>query len=112
MGLRKATVWVKSMKRKYPIPVQKAIKQLGADLRAARKRRPIQVATMAERMGVSEPTLRKIENGDPTVQFGHVAMALFILQMLDGLADLASVSNDEMGQMLEEERLPQRIRTK
>lgn len=67
---------------------------------------------MAERMGVSEPTLRKIENGDPTVQFGHVAMALFILQMLDGLADLASVSNDEMGQMLEEERLPQRIRTK
>lgn len=98
------------MKRKYPIPVQKALKNLGSDLRAARKRRLIQVATMAERMGVSEPTLRKIENGDPTVQFGHVAQALFVLQMVDGLAELASVSKDDLGQMLEEERLPQRIR--
>lgn len=100
------------MKRKYPLPVQKALKKFGADLRAARKRRPIQVATMAERMGVSEPTLRKIENGDPSVQFGHVAQALFVLQMLDGLGDLASVSKDDIGQMLEEERLPQRIRNR
>lgn len=98
------------MKRKYPIPVQRALRKLGADLRAARKRRPIKLATMAERMGVSAPTLRKIENGDPTVQLGHLAQALFVLQMLDGLADLASAGKDEIGQMLEEERLPQRIR--
>lgn len=100
------------MKRKYPIPVQNALKKLGADLRAARKRRPIQVATMAERMGVSEPTLRKIEKGDPTVQVGHVAQALFVLQMIEGLSDLAAVSKDKIGQLLEEERLPQRIRNK
>jgi|DeeseametaMP0747_FD_contig_111_101276_length_13022_multi_4_in_0_out_0_10 transcriptional regulator with XRE-family HTH domain len=98
------------MKRKHPVPVQKAMKKIGSDLRSARKRRLIKVATMADRMGVSEPTLRKIENGDPSVQFGHVAQALFVLQMLDRLADLASLANDELGQMLEEEDLPQRIR--
>jgi transcriptional regulator with XRE-family HTH domain len=98
------------MKRRYPIPVQKALKKLGSDLRMARKRRPIKAATMAERMGVSAPTLRKIENGDPTVQLGHLAQALFVLQMLDGLSDVAASENDEIGQMLEEERLPQRVR--
>ncbi len=99
-----------SMKRTYPIPVQRVLRQLGEDIRVARKRRLIKVSTMAERMGVSEPTLRKIENGDPTVQLGHLAQALFVLQMLDGLSKLASVGKDEIGQMLEEERLPKRIR--
>lgn len=98
------------MKRTYPIPVQRSLKTLGSDIRAARKRRLIKIATMAERMGVSEPTLRKIENGDPSVQLGHLAQALFVLQMLEGLASLACVGNDELGQVLAEERLPQRIR--
>lgn len=98
------------MKRTYPLPVQRVLKQLGEDIRVARKRRLIKVSTMAERMGVSEPTLRKIENGDPTVQLGHLAQALFVLQMVDGLSQLASAGKDEIGQMLEEERLPKRIR--
>lgn len=98
------------MKRTYPLPVQRVLKQLGEDIRVARKRRLIKVSTMAERMGVSEPTLRKIENGDPTVQLGHLAQALFVLQMVDGLSQLASTGKDEIGQMLEEERLPKRIR--
>lgn len=98
------------MKRTYPIPVQKSLRKLGGDIRAARKRRLIKVATMAERMGVSEPTLRKIENGDPSVQLGHLAQALFVLQLLDGLGELASAGNDDLGQMLEQERLPKRIR--
>lgn len=98
------------MKRTYPLPVQRALKQLGEDVRVARKRRLIKVSTMAERMGVSEPTLRKIENGDPTVQLGHLAQALFVLQMLEGLGQLASAGKDEIGQMLAEEQLPKRIR--
>ena len=98
------------MKRTYPLPVQRVLKQLGEDVRVARKRRLIKVSTMAERMGVSEPTLRKIENGDPTVQLGHLAQALFVLQLVDGLGQLASAGKDEIGQMLEEERLPKRIR--
>lgn len=98
------------MKRTYPIPVRRALKRLGEDLQVARKRRLIKVSTMAERMGVSEPTLRKLERGDPTVQLGHLAQALFVLQRLDGLSELASMGQDEIGQMLEEERLPKRIR--
>lgn len=98
------------MKRTYPIPVRRALKRLGEDIQVARKRRLIKVSTMAERMGVSEPTLRKLERGDPTVQLGHLAQALFVLQMLDGLGELASAGQDEVGQMLEEERLPKRIR--
>ena len=54
--------------------------------------------------------MRKIENGDPTVQLGHLAQALFVLQLVDGLGQLASAGKDEIGQMLAEERLPKRIR--
>lgn len=65
---------------------------------------------LADRVGVSLPTLRKIERGAPTVQIGHLARTLEVFGMLDGLHRLASLANDEVGQDLENQRLPQRIR--
>ncbi len=92
-----------------PIPVKKALKKLGNDLCDARRRRRISTTLMAERVGISRPTLSKIEKGDPSVSLGSYASALFVLGMTERLSDLADIKFDETGLMLDEENLPERI---
>ena len=100
------------MKRKayLPVPVQKALKDLGNDICDARRRRRITMALMAERAGFSRITLGRIEKGDAGVSMGAYASAFFVLGMLDHWAQIANVTHDLIGQELEEERLPKRIR--
>ena len=93
-----------------PIPVGRCLRKLGHDLRAARRRRRIKAAILAERAGISGPTLWKIEKGDPGVSIGMYACVLFSLGMIERLADLSDVRHDDLGLMLEEEKLPERIR--
>lgn len=92
-----------------PLPVQRALRKLGADIRAARLRRRIQTSVMADRVQVSRPTLWKLEQGDPAVGIGAYATALYVLGMADRLADLADIAHDPVGQRLATEALPQRI---
>ncbi len=93
-----------------PIPVMRALRKLGRDIRDARLRRRIPTAIMAERASISRMTLSKVEKGDPGVSLGIYAAVLFVLGMGDRLGDLADVRTDAVGLDLEEERLPQRIR--
>jgi hypothetical protein len=65
---------------------------------------------MAQRALISRTTLNKVEKGDPGVAMGTYATVLWILGMLERLADLADLRFDEVGLALEEERLPRRIR--
>ena len=50
-----------------------AIEKLGADLAVARLRRKESLKIWAQRMGVSVPTLQRLEAGDPGVGIGIVA---------------------------------------
>lgn len=95
-----------------PIPVGRGLRKLGQDIRTARLRRRIKFAILAQRAGISEPTLRNVERGEPGVSIGNVACVLFSLGMMDRLRELADVRNDDLGLMLEEEKLPERIRGK
>jgi hypothetical protein len=95
-----------------PIPVKRALKKLGTDIRDARRRRRIPTALMAERALISRPTLNKVEKGDPGVSLGIYATVLFILGLSSQLENLVDANIDTVGRMLEEENLPQRIRTK
>ena len=95
-----------------PLPVQRALRKLGGDLRDARRRRRIPVAIAAERASISRTTLVKLEKGDPGVSMGTYATMLFVMGMTERVADLADARNDTMGRQLEEEHLPQRIRLK
>jgi transcriptional regulator with XRE-family HTH domain len=94
-----------------PIPVTRALRKLGHDIKDARRRRRIPMAIAAQRASISKPTLIKIERGDPGVSIGSYATVLFILGMADRLADLVDPKNDPVGLQLEEENLPQRIRS-
>jgi len=90
----------------------RAIRKLGGDLRTARLRRRIPAAILAERASISKTTLHKIESGNTGVALGHYAAVLFSLGMISRLADLADPAADALGRELEEEQLPQRIRTR
>jgi len=93
-----------------PIPVRRAVRKLGQDIRDARLRRRISTAVMAERASISRTTLNKIEKGEPGVSLGNYANVLFVLGMAERLGDLADARTDTVGLELDEERLPQRIR--
>jgi hypothetical protein len=94
----------------YPIPVTRALRKLGHDIKDARRRRRLPMAIVMQRASISKPTLIKIERGDATVSIGHYATVLFVIGMVDRLADLADPKNDPVGLQLEEENLPKRIR--
>jgi len=93
-----------------PIPVTRALRKLGHDIRDARRRRRIPVAVLAQRASISRSTLNKVEKGDPNVSLGIYTTVLFVLGMVDRVADLADPRHDSVGLALEEENLPQRIR--
>lgn len=96
--------------RKVPLPVKRALRKLGNDLRDARRRRRIPVAIMAQRASISRTTLGKVERGDPGASLGIYATVLFVLGMIGRLEDLADPGKDRVGLELEEEHLPKRIR--
>lgn len=59
-----------------------ALVQLGARLRAQRLMRNEPQARFAARLGVSVPTLRRLEQGDASAQIGHWLAALELLGRL------------------------------
>ncbi len=92
------------------MPVWRALRKLGEDIRDARRRRRIPVAILAERASISRTTLNRIEKGDPAASVGNYGAVLFALGMVDRLADVADPHHDSVGLELDEEHLPKRIR--
>ncbi|WP_426195549.1 helix-turn-helix domain-containing protein [Massilia sp. DWR3-1-1] len=78
----------------------KQLADLGERLRLARRRRSIGTELFAERMGVSRETLRRLENGDPTIAMGTYLRALGVLG-LDGDVD-AIGRDDVLGRKLQD----------
>jgi transcriptional regulator with XRE-family HTH domain len=72
-----------------------AIEKLGADLAVARLRRKESLRTWAKRMGVSIPTVQRLEAGDPSVGIGIVATALWLINRDAELAKLATPEFDQ-----------------
>ena len=91
------------------VPVARALRKLGHDIRDARRRRRIPVTILAERASISRTTLNKAEKGEPGVSLGTYATVLFALGMVDRLADVADPRHDAVGLEIEEENLPERI---
>lgn len=80
--------------QQLPPATQAALDKLGADLAVARLRRKESLKTWATRMGVSVPTLQRLEAGDPGVGIGIVATALWLIQRDAELGQLAAPEHD------------------
>jgi transcriptional regulator with XRE-family HTH domain len=76
------------------VPVSPATKEalsiLAVAIRSGRIRRGMTVRDLAERVGVSAPTMIKVERGDPGVAIGTVleAAKLVGVPLFDGQADV------------------------
>ena len=95
-----------------PPGLRRSLVKFGIDLARARRKRHLTVEMMAERVGVAKSTYTRIEKGDPAVAMGAYAMVLFVLGFGEALGDLADTRRDDAGLMLDEERLPKRVRIK
>ena len=61
-------------------------------------------------MGVSVGTVQRLEAGDPGVAIGSLAMALLAFGQLDRLLAVLPESQDDIGQMVDRQNLPRRVR--
>src|SRR5215472_5506015 len=95
-----------------PIGLRRSLSKFGHDVALARRKRRLTVAMMTERTGLAKGTYLRIERGDPAVSMGAYAMVLFILGMGEAFGHLMDARHDEEGLLLDEERLPKRVRVK
>ena len=98
------------MKKQHTPAVMRALSSVGRNIRIARKKRRIPVSDFAARLGVSAPTVSRLEKGDPGVSIGCLAQALRALGELHRLEELLDMGDDDAGLMMEAAQLPQRIR--
>ena len=88
----------------------RSLAELGKRLKRARIRRNLTAAMVAERAGISLPTLRLVERGSPSTSLAVYAQVLLALDLAKDLDLIAQ--DDELGQKLQELNLPTRVRPK
>lgn len=94
-----------------PQPVARALRRLGQDISAARRMRRLSQEDLAQRIGTSLSTVRRMEDGYPGTALHTFLRALHVLGRLDDLAQAMTLENDALGMELVRAQLPQRVRT-
>ena len=102
---------IKVMSTPIPLPVDRSLRRLGQSVSLARRRRHMSQQMLAERIGASANTVRRMEDGHPGTALQHLARALQVFGELDKLDKLLDTSQDSVGLALMNEKLPQRVRT-
>ena len=70
---------------------------LGENIRQARIARQFSQDNLAARSLMSKSTYVSVENGDPNASMGAYLAVLDVLDLLDGLQDIAAPHKDEIG---------------
>jgi DNA-binding XRE family transcriptional regulator len=68
-----------------PFEVMAALQALGHRIAIARKERGHSQRDFADMLGIAPKTLVSLERGAPTVQIGHYARALWMLEIQDAV---------------------------
>lgn len=89
---------------------QRAARELGRHLLAWRRLQGLTQAVLADRAGISRMTLRKLEQGDPSVGMEPFLDVLRCLGALDYLVDGLDPFDTPVGRHRAIDQLPQRVR--
>ena len=94
----------------FPDDVAALLPVLGQRVRTVRARRRWSMEMLAERVGVGRRTVARMEKGDPGIALGVFLTTLWTLGLWETVTDLADPSADKVGEFLEKQRLPERVR--
>jgi ribosome-binding protein aMBF1 (putative translation factor) len=95
-----------------PLPAERAMVRLGENISRARRRRNMSQQMLAERIGASVSTVRRMEEGFPGTALQHLARALLVFGEIDKLEALLDTPQDSIGLALMDQALPQRVRAR
>lgn len=82
------------------------LRDLGINLRLARKRRKLTLEQVAERAGIARSTLWLIEKGDAGVAMGAYLQVLFVLGLEKDISKVAA--EDQLGRKLQDAKFLQK----
>jgi len=88
----------------------RAARDMGTNIATWRKLQNLTAQQLAERAGVSRPTISKLEHGDLGVGLGVVLEVLRALGRLDAVVAATDPYETELGRLRASEVLPQRVR--
>ncbi|MFN0063840.1 MAG: hypothetical protein ACKVPX_15145 [Myxococcaceae bacterium] len=98
---------------KLPASVQSVLKQLGENFAVARVRRRESQRVWAKRLGITIPTLIRLEKGDAGISIGIFATALWLMGRHRALAEV-NAPREDLGALEKDVRhaLTRRVRSK
>ncbi|WP_295119675.1 helix-turn-helix domain-containing protein [uncultured Chitinophaga sp.] len=79
------------------------LRELGTNIKLARKRRRLSEEQVAERGGIARSTLQLIEKGEPGVAMSSYLQVLFVLGLSNDLLKVAA--DDPLGRKLQDAEL-------
>lgn len=88
--------------------VRRLLAGFGDHLKLARLRRRYSAETVAQRAGITRPTLSKIEQGDPSVSLGAYARVMQALRLEGDIEKLAA--DDVLGRKLQDAAITPKLR--
>jgi len=98
-------------KRPTSSRTRRAMAQLGEFVSVWRRQQRLTQATVADRAGISLPTLRAVERGDPGVGLATFLEVVRAVGALDRVIEALDPYETDLGRVLADQRLPKRVRT-
>jgi transcriptional regulator with XRE-family HTH domain len=98
------------MSKQLTRATEDAFKEVGESIATWRRIYALKASQVAERAGISLGTLRKIENGDPSIGVSAFLEVLRSLGLLRNLTESLDPMNSDLGRARVTDRLPKRIR--
>ena len=92
-----------------PLPVKRALRALGQHISTQRKLMGLTQAMVAERSGVSQPLIVRLEKGEGAT-LEKTLRVLRVLGMMDAVIDAADPYRTDRGRLLAGEKLPTLVR--
>jgi transcriptional regulator with XRE-family HTH domain len=99
------------MKRPAPARTRRAASEIAVHLTAWRKLLGLTAEQVAERAGITRSTLRRLEQGEPSVSFEIFLNVTRVLGQLDRLVQSLDPFETDLGRARADQQLPQRVRS-
>jgi transcriptional regulator with XRE-family HTH domain len=102
-------VYIMAQTSRLLVPrVRRLLTGFGNQLKLARLRRRYSTEVVAQRAGITRPTLSKIEQGDPSVSLGAYVRVMQALRLEGDIAKLAA--DDVLGRKLQDAEITPKLR--